>query len=154
MYRDTLVLTHHRRCREFSEFLTSTFSGIHNTIDSALGGANTALTAAIDTVNRIPGVDIDPPNIDINLDFLNNVTLPHAFMDSLVRLNASLPTLEELESGMNEIVSTPFQLLRTEINGTLGNATVDRSLLPVPAKQTMVFCGVSVCNTRPMKEVG
>ena len=108
-----------------------------------MGGANTALTAAIETVNRIPGVDIDPPNIDINLDFLNNVTLPHSFMDSLVSLNASLPTLEELQSGMNNIISTPFQMLRAEINGTLGNATVDRSLLPVPAKQAMTFCGVS-----------
>lgn len=108
-----------------------------------MGGANSALTAAIETVNRIPGVDIDTPNININLDFLDNVSLPHGFMDALVSLNSSLPTLDELKSGMNSIVSTPFVALRSDINGTLGNATVDLSLLPIPAKQSITFCEVS-----------
>lgn len=129
--------------REFSEFLTTASAGLQNQLESAVSGTNNALTAAVETINRIPGVDIETPNIKVNLDFLKDVTLPNGFMDALVSLNASLPTLDELKTGMNDLVSTPFLALRSEINDTLGNAAVNRSLLPVPEKQSMVFCAVS-----------
>lgn len=127
---------------EFGEFLTSTLAGLQSTIGGALDGAESALTTVINGVNAIPGVNIDPPSLDVNLDFLNNVTLPDGFMQSLLALNSSLPTLDELRDSMNGVIAGPFNDLRQDINRTMANATMDRSLLPVPAKQTMQFCQV------------
>lgn len=63
-------------------------------------------------------------------------------MNGLLSLNNSLPTLDEVKQKMNSIVAIPFEDLRHQINGTLLNAKVDRSLFPVPARESMTFCQV------------
>lgn len=127
--------------REFSAFINSTFNEVRSGVQSAINGADTVLDTAVSGLNLLPGVNIDSPDIAMpDLSFLENVSLPSDFMDSLVTLNASLPTLDELRDKMNDVISIPFEAVRADINTTLKNATVDRNLLPVPAKETMAFC--------------
>jgi hypothetical protein len=114
-------------------------------VQDAVGAVDSVLDAAVETVNRLPGVNIAAPQITPpSLDFLNNVTLPSNFLNGLSNLNNSLPTLQELQDRMNGVISIPFQELRSDIRANLGNATVDRALMPIPAKETLTFCAVSV----------
>lgn len=117
---------------------------IRTGLQEAVSGVDNLLDDAVKGLNHLPGVNIDPPNITPpSLSFLENVTLPDGFLNSLQSLNSSLPTLDELKEQMNSIIAVPFEGLRTSINGTLGNATVDRNLLPIPQKEQLAFCAVS-----------
>lgn len=129
--------------REFSNFINNTFNEIRTGVQEAVSGVDHLLDSAVEGINHLPGVNIKPPNITPpNLDFLTNVALPSDFMNALVSLNSSLPTLDELREKMNGVIAIPFEAVRADINSTLKNATVDRNLLPVPAKETMTFCQV------------
>lgn len=115
-------------------------------IQTAIAGVDNLLDEAVQTINKLPGVDITAPTIQVpSLDFLNNVTLPTDMLNALSSLNASIPTLAELRDKMDSIIAIPFEDLRAEINGTLKDATVDRSLMPVPARSTLTFCNVRIC---------
>lgn len=86
------------------------------------------------------GADLSVPNINIpSLDFLANVTIPTGFEDSLLRLNDSLPTLGELRDKMNELINTPFEALKSEINETRLEIAgrLNASSFPVPSLKTL-----------------
>lgn len=87
-------------------------------------------------------MDIDSPDLNPNLDFLNNVAIPDTFLKTLVSFNESLPTLDELKDKMNGVIAIPFEALRKDIATNLGNVTVDRDAFLVPEKESMVFCQV------------
>lgn len=75
-----------------------------------------------------------------SLAALDNVTIASTLVDSLTSLNSSIPTLSQLRSTLDSIISTPIDLLRTQINATLSNATITVDMLPVPAKTTVALC--------------
>lgn len=92
-------------------------------------------------------MDIDAPDLNPNLDFLNNVAIPDSFLQTLVSFNDSLPTLNELKDKMNGVIEIPFERLRAEINTNLGSVTIDRGAFPVPEKETLAFCKVRLDNS-------
>jgi hypothetical protein len=47
---------------------------------------------------------------------LSNVTLPSTLEDSLVQLNNSLPTLADLKTKIDQLIQTPFEDLKTQVN--------------------------------------
>ncbi|KAK9897961.1 hypothetical protein P389DRAFT_210332 [Cystobasidium minutum MCA 4210] len=126
--------------KEFTEFFNDTVGALRNQLQDAINGADNALEAAVEVINRIPGVDIDAPDLNPNLDFLNNVAIPDSFLQTLVSFNDSLPTLNELKDKMNGVIEIPFERLRAEINTNLGSVTIDRGAFPVPEKETLAFC--------------
>lgn len=86
-------------------------------------------------------VDIDVPTIDIpELSSLENVTLPDTLINALTDLNSSIPTLDEFRSGLDSLISMPIELLRSKINSTLSNSSIDVELLPVPARESVELC--------------
>ena len=85
--------------------------------------------------NRI-NINITIPQFSIPaLSALENVTIPTSFEDSLIRLNSSLPTLNELRDKINNIIEIPFEALKQEINETRLEmaASFNSSILPVPS---------------------
>lgn len=134
-------------CREFTEFFNNTVAGLRTQIQEAVTGANSALESAVEVINRVPGVDIDAPDLNPNLGFLNDVGIPDGFLNTLVSFNESLPTLDELKDKMNGVIAIPFEALRREISTNLGNVTVNRDAFPVPEKESLVFCQVIYCFT-------
>jgi len=64
-------------------------------ISSAVGGINKILPSA---------ANINVPQFSIpSLDALNNVTLPTDFEDALTKLNASIPSLADLRSKIDNM---------------------------------------------------
>lgn len=91
-------------------------------------------------VTTLVNLNISVPEFSIPaLSFLENVTIPTTFEDSLITLNSSLPTLAELKKKMNEIIDTPFEALISEINSTRLEmaASFNSSILPVPSLSSL-----------------
>ncbi|ORY81244.1 hypothetical protein BCR35DRAFT_278952 [Leucosporidium creatinivorum] len=138
---------------EIDSFVTSTFQEVRSDVQSAVEVINEGLNATLGLIDDIPGDDFTIPQVTIpSLDFLSNVTLPSSILSGLTSLNDSIPTLSELRSTLDSLISTPINALRTEINSTLSNATIDISLLPVPAKDTVELC--TNLNTSFLDDVG
>lgn len=84
--------------------------------------------------NRI-NINIDVPEFSIpSLSGLEDVSIPTGFEDSLIRLNTTLPTLNELKDKLNDIIEIPFNKLKAEINETRIEmaASFNSTILPVP----------------------
>ncbi|GJE97726.1 Plasma membrane fusion protein [Phanerochaete sordida] len=129
--------------QEFNSFLTSTFSTIRTAIQNDIQAANSVITTAINAINKVnPFGNISAPQISVpSLDSLQNVTLPSDFQDALEKLNSSLPTISDLKSKIDDLIDTPFELVKKDINDTFANLSFDASVLPVPAQNTVEFCG-------------
>ncbi|BGP51676.1 plasma membrane fusion protein prm1 [Rhodotorula kratochvilovae] len=126
---------------EAQEFVTDALGGVRTAIQESISGVNTLIDHTVGLIDDIPGVDIDVPQIDVpELSALENVTLPDTLIHALTELNSSIPTLDEFRSGLDSLISTPIEALRSSINATLRNSSIDVELLPVPAKETVSLC--------------
>lgn len=65
---------------------------------------------------------------------------PTTASDALTRLNATLPTLDELRAQLDSLISIPFDALRNDVKETIGIVKVDRTLFPVPQAATVTLC--------------
>ncbi|GAA5926511.1 pheromone-regulated protein PRM1 [Sporobolomyces koalae] len=126
---------------EAQEFVTDALANIRTGVQTAISGINTGLEKSIGLVDKIPGINIDTPKIDIpELAALENVTIPSTIVQALTNLNSSIPTLDEFRVKINSLISTPIEALRQNINATLSNRSIEIEMLPVPAKQTVEIC--------------
>ncbi|GJJ06455.1 hypothetical protein Clacol_000647 [Clathrus columnatus] len=140
---------------ELQSFIQSTFSGIRTNIQSDVAAANSAISTAINGINKILpfGASINVPQFSIpSLNALNNVTLPTDFETALLKLNSSLPSLSDLRSSIDNLIDTPFELVKKEINETFFGLTFNESLLAVPQSDTISFCGQ--LNTGVIDDLG
>lgn len=95
-------------------------------------------------VTTLVSLNISVPEFSIPaLSFLENVTIPTTFEDSLITLNSSLPTLNDLKEKMDQIIDTPFEALISEINSTRLEmaASFNSSILPVPSLSSLSAYG-------------
>ncbi|KZT66340.1 hypothetical protein DAEQUDRAFT_740019 [Daedalea quercina L-15889] len=127
---------------EINSFLSSTFSSIRSSIQSDVSDVNSVIQSVVNKVNDLKVFgNITAPQISIPaLSSLENVTLPDEFQEALTKLNDSLPTLSTLKSEIDDLIDTPFELVKKEINDTFANLTFDRAVLPIPQQNALSFC--------------
>ncbi|CAG8705343.1 14005_t:CDS:2, partial [Dentiscutata erythropus] len=123
--------------------LTNIKSGIDNDISSANAALNPIRTA-ISTAGALLG-GINVPNITIpSADALNSFVLPSSNnVAGLDALSQNL-TITDIETTLDNIVTIPFEQLRTLIQSTMSNLTFNQSLLPVPPSNNLNFCANSL----------
>lgn len=130
--------------------------GIRSAIQASVQGANSVLSGAVAGINevaRLFGQHVDAPTIDVpSLDALDNVTLPSVIGDSLIQLNSSLPTLDDLRQRMDTLIRGPFEEMKVDINRTITSFQFDHQALPVPEMNTVRFC--NQIDTRPLDDLG
>lgn len=128
--------------QEINTFLTNTFSSLRTSIQNDVAAANSAVQTAIDGINKVnPFGNITAPQFSIpSLDALQNVTLPADFQDSLTKLNASLPSVSVLKDTINNLLDTPFEAVKKDINDTFAGLNFNSSVLPLPDRSTITFC--------------
>ncbi|KAE9392268.1 hypothetical protein BT96DRAFT_830846, partial [Gymnopus androsaceus JB14] len=127
---------------EFSAAVSDVASGIGSAIEDSISGANSAITSAINAINKVnPFGNISIPSIPTpDLSALNNVTLPSSFQNALNSLNSSLPTFSQLKQDIDNIIDTPFELLKSDINDTFAGLSFNSSLFTVPPQNELTFC--------------
>ncbi|KAL0565736.1 plasma membrane fusion protein prm1 [Marasmius crinis-equi] len=128
--------------KEISDLLEKAVSGLGTTIQNQVNDANGVIKGAIDAINKVnPFSDISVPQIPVpNLDSLKNFQFPTTLEDSLNKLNSTIPTFNDIKEKLEQLVDTPFELLKKDINDTFSGISFDRSVLPVPAQNTLTFC--------------
>lgn len=105
---------------QITDGITTTLNGIRSSIQADVNSANTVIATAIKAINSVTSlvnVNLDIPRFDIpSLDSLANVSIPTGFEDDLKRLNASLPTLDEFRTILQDFIGVPFERLREEMD--------------------------------------
>ncbi|KGB75839.2 plasma membrane fusion protein PRM1 [Cryptococcus deuterogattii R265] len=126
-----------------SHSITDTLNSVRSNIQDDINDANNIIQAAVSAINKVTtlvSLNVSVPEFSIPaLSFLENVTIPTAFEDSLITLNSSLPTMNDLKEKMDQIIDTPFEALISEINSTRLEmaASFNSSILPVPSLSSL-----------------
>ncbi|GAO50797.1 hypothetical protein G7K_4918-t1 [Saitoella complicata NRRL Y-17804] len=129
---------------DIGDWLNSTLATIESGIDSTVDGLNddlNGIASRIETALNFFDISVDIPTVDIpELSELKNLSIPSAYDTELQKLNSSIPSLEEVKNKTDEVIKIPFEALKTLISNELGNFTFNRSLMSVPAAETLTFC--------------
>ncbi|KAJ5815121.1 plasma membrane fusion protein prm1 [Penicillium riverlandense] len=126
------------------DFLNSTLSTIGHDIDATVSTFETGLEDFANLVNTAAndlGAHLPTLNLNTSVDALENIHLPQSIDAKLNTLNSSIPTFNEADSYVQDLIRAPFQEINGLINQSLGTYSFDRTLLPVPEKKQLTFCG-------------
>ncbi|KAG1715620.1 hypothetical protein ID866_1544 [Astraeus odoratus] len=128
--------------QEITSFLQTTLNSIVTSLKNDASSINSAIQSAVNAVNQVnPFGDIQAPQFDLSsFDALSNITIPTDFETALINLNNSLPTVSSIKNSIQDLVDTPFEAVKAEINNTFIGLTFDASVLPVPQQNTVSFC--------------
>ncbi|CAG8456389.1 11843_t:CDS:2 [Acaulospora morrowiae] len=118
------------------QFTTTQLGTIKSGIDDEVKNLNSALDGIR---SKVIGIQI--PTVSISsADSLNQFSLPINIISGLETLNNSIPSMEDIESKLDAIISTPLEDLRKVVKTSMSNVRFDESLLPVPPKNKVEFC--------------
>ena len=131
---------------DVSGFLNSTLKDIGHDIENGIADFETGLDKFIDGLNKVGSVfgsHSSIPTLDVNssIDALNNLQLPSDLDQGLTKLNNSIPTFADVNNFTNNAIKFPFEEVKKLINESLPKYSTNRSLFPVPDKQSLSFCG-------------
>ncbi|KAI6157883.1 hypothetical protein BKA82DRAFT_131192 [Pisolithus tinctorius] len=129
--------------QEITSFLQTTLNSIVTNLKNDASSINSAIESAVSAVNKVnPFGTIQAPQFNLSsFDALGNITIPTDFENALVQLNNSLPTVSSIKNSIQDLVDTPFEAVKADINNTFFGLTFDASVLPIPAQNTVSFCG-------------
>ncbi|KAB8346064.1 hypothetical protein FH972_023116 [Carpinus fangiana] len=115
---------------------------INNGINNFEGELNKFIGGLNDVGSFFGGSGSTVPTLDVHdsISALQNVHLPSDLNDSLDKLNASIPTFDQVQNFTNNAIRFPFEEIKKLINESLPTYTANRSMFPVPAKEQMRFC--------------
>ncbi|KAL4891898.1 plasma membrane fusion protein prm1 [Aspergillus ambiguus] len=126
-----------------ADFLNSTVKSIGQDIHKSVDSFESSLNNFIDDINGIASALLGKiPKLDIGdkLDELDSLSLPSSIDSTIDKVNNSIPTFDEVDKYVTDILRTPFEEVKRLVNESMGNYTFDRSTLPVPAKEQLTFC--------------
>jgi len=126
---------------EVSKQLNETIEDVTNGIGDATKKVTDGINGLLDKINFLPGVDFEKPSIDLNpqIEKLKSLEAPPEMEAGLQKLNASIPTFEEVQNFTDNLIRIPFEEVKKLIQG-MDNFTFDRELLPIPQKEQLDFC--------------
>jgi hypothetical protein len=109
---------------QITDGVTVALDAIRSKIQEDISSANKIIAGAVSGINKVASlvdVTLSVPQFDIpSLNALQNVTIPTGFEDDLRRLNASIPSLDELRDVMTNLIEIPFEKMKAELNSTFG----------------------------------
>ncbi|KUL84658.1 hypothetical protein ZTR_06661 [Talaromyces verruculosus] len=120
-----------------------------STTENALNTLSSTLNSLKDDCNGLFVVGSlcdeipDVPSFDFSKEIsaLNNLSLPSSVNDDIQKANNSIPTFDEVKNLTTTAIQFPFEQLKKLVQTNLGNYSFDSSAFPVPAKQSLSFCG-------------
>ncbi|KAL1959528.1 hypothetical protein VTO42DRAFT_1973 [Malbranchea cinnamomea] len=130
---------------DLMDFLNKTAKAVGGEIADGISGFEDKLEdflSGINTITSVFGADWDVPELDFSsaVDKLNNLQLPSSIDETIDKINNSIPTFDEVNKFTNDAIRFPFEQVKKLINESMDDFTFDRTLLPVPEKETMSFC--------------
>jgi hypothetical protein len=107
-----------------------------------LSGAQSAVDGFVKTINSIPLVpDMPDLNLGEAIDTLKNLNINvDDALGSISDVKDKVPTYEELDAQVGDLISIPFNMAKDKISKNWGDYTFDRNVLPVAAKDNVAIC--------------
>ncbi|EED24429.1 pheromone-regulated multispanning membrane protein Prm1, putative [Talaromyces stipitatus ATCC 10500] len=141
--------------KEVTDWLNQTLPTIEDDISGAVKTASDGLNdlgSALDSLKKdcnnvftksLCGAIPSIPTLDFTsqIDELKNLSLPSSINDDIDKVNKTIPTFDQVKNATTTAIEYPFEQLKKLINDNLGNYSFDSSAFPVPAKQSLSFCG-------------
>lgn len=131
---------------ELGTQLTSSLNQTIDEVTNGMGDATQSITDAInkvfDSVNGLPFVPgLEKPSIDLTdeINKLKSLEAPTDIQEGLQKLNASVPTFEEVQNFTDSVIRIPFEEVKKLIRA-MDTFEFDRTVLPVPEKTKLDFC--------------
>jgi len=133
------------------EIGNSIYEKLNKTIDSVTDDLGKTAKSVTDDLNKflgslkgIPFADLKPPqiNLDDKINALRDLKVPPEMQQKLQSLNQSIPTFEEVQDFADNLIRIPFGEVKKLIRG-LDTFEFNRTLLPIPAKEKILFCSNS-----------
>lgn len=139
---------------DVTDWLNNTLPSIGNDISSAVSKTEGVLNDLGSTLNTLKdscnvlghnlcGDIPDVPTLDFSQEIneLKNLSLPSSIDDDIQKVNNTIPTFDEVKNLTTTAIQYPFEQLKKLVQTNLGNYSFDGSAFPVPAKQSLSFCG-------------
>ncbi|EEA20228.1 plasma membrane fusion protein prm1 [Talaromyces marneffei ATCC 18224] len=142
---------------DVTNWLDQTLPSIGNDLSTAVSGVQKGLNSIGSTLNSVKsecnsisflGGSLcnnipDVPTLDFSseIDELKNLSLPSSINDDIQKANSTIPTFDQVKNLTTTAIEYPFEQLKKLIQDNLGNYSFDSSAFPVPAKQSLSFCG-------------
>lgn len=129
-----------------SKFFNKTAASIATDISNSASTFENDLNSFLSKINNgiagIFGGGVSVPKLDLSgpINELHHIQLPASINQDLNTLNSSLPTFNQVETFIENIIRIPFQDIKALINESMGTYSFDSSVLPVPAKKQLTFC--------------
>ena len=130
---------------EAADFLNNTLRGISDDLGKAVGGFEKDFNKFTGALNSVPKIfgggdgDIPKINLDKEQKALTELQLPSELDQGLNKINASIPTFDEVQHFVDDIIRIPFEEVKKLVQGSL-KFSFNRSILSVPQKKDLNFC--------------
>ncbi|KAI9644323.1 plasma membrane fusion protein prm1 [Ciborinia camelliae] len=130
---------------EVGAFMNKSIATITGDMSSGLKTFEDDLNSFLSKINigGIFGKSTSPPTIDLSSEInkLNGIQIDPTQMDAdLAKLNASLPTFDQVQNFTDSIIKLPFEEVKKLVNESMVAYKFDDSVFPVPQKKSLTFC--------------
>lgn len=120
--------------------INTTLTAIGNDIGSVASDVQSGINKLVSGINTVLGESAPTIDFTKQINELKSFTLPTDLDADLTKINASIPTFEDVKNFTDNVISIPFEDLKTLMDQAWGNYTFNGSLFPVPDKQSLGFC--------------
>lgn len=81
-------------------------------------------------------------NVSLSVSSLKNLSIPSSINDKLEELRSKIIDYDDVKNATSQVVSIPFNLIKTEINDTLMTKKIafNVSAIHIPSQQKISFC--------------
>ncbi|KAL6710859.1 plasma membrane fusion protein prm1 [Coniothyrium glycines] len=125
---------------ELNKQLNQTIDEVTNDMGDAVKSVTDGINSIMDKINfNLPGFNKPTINLDDQINKLKALELPPEMLQGLQKLNASIPTFEDVQNFTENIIRTPFEEVKKLMQG-MDKFEFNRTLLPVPQKESLNFC--------------
>ncbi|KAF3050387.1 plasma membrane fusion protein prm1 [Didymella keratinophila] len=130
---------------DMAEQLQQSIGEITSSLDDASATLSKALADLQKKLDKVPlASDWKLPSADLTdqISRLKSLELSSGLRDGVDKLGDSVPTFEEAQGYVDDLIKVPFEHAREGIQA-MGALRFNRTLLPVPQKQQLEFCSKS-----------
>ena len=125
-------------------FANSSLSTITNDLEKGLNEISDVINGVdgllSDVANLITNGNSQIGTVNLTIDSLKNFTIPSSINTELTNLQQNLPTYDSVKNATEQLIKSPFDSLKNQLNSSLAAFAFNSSALNVPSVQTMNIC--------------
>lgn len=127
------------------DFVNDGLEDIADELEQGMAGLTKVINGAggvvEDVANLFSGGDTEIKDVNISVGKLHNFRIPDSVNEKLTDLRDNLPTYDGVKNSTENLIRSPFEKLKSELNDTLQDKIQFNSkALAVPDKRTAIFC--------------